>query len=64
MLLFEDDLQKRNTVTATFLQAQARFGLGETAQARNLLRKVLLLDQNHPLAADLLTELEATPAAV
>jgi tetratricopeptide (TPR) repeat protein len=60
MLLFEDDLQKRNTVTATFLQAQAQLGLGETAQARELLTKVLVLDRNHPLAADLLTEVEAT----
>ena len=60
MLLFEDDLEKRNLVTAMFLQAQACLGLGETARARALLTQVLILDPNHALAADLLTE--ATPA--
>jgi tetratricopeptide (TPR) repeat protein len=58
MLLFEDDLQKRNAVTATFLEAQARLGLGETARARELLSAVLRLDRNHALAADLLSEVE------
>jgi hypothetical protein len=60
MLLFEDDLQKRNIVAAMFLQSQAWLGLGETARARELLTNVLLLDRNHALAADLLTE--ATPS--
>ncbi|MBZ5666301.1 MAG: DUF5107 domain-containing protein [Acidobacteriia bacterium] len=60
MLLFMEDLQKRNTVTATFLQAQARLGLGEVAPAQELLGEVLLLDRNHALAADLLTEVAAT----
>ena len=60
MLLFEDDLQKRNVVAAMFLQSQAWLGLGETARARELLTNVLLFDRNHALAADLLTE--ATPS--
>jgi tetratricopeptide (TPR) repeat protein len=63
MLLFEDDLQKRNTATANFLMAQARFGLGEIVGARELLTQVLLLDRNHTLAADLLPEVEASLAA-
>ena len=63
LLLFEDDLQKRNAATATFLMAQARFGLGEIAEARELLNKVLLLDRNHTLAADLLPEVESSLAA-
>jgi tetratricopeptide (TPR) repeat protein len=63
MLLFEEDLKLRNKVTATFLQAQAHLGLGDPATARNLLGQVLQLDRNHALAADLLNEFEATPAA-
>jgi tetratricopeptide (TPR) repeat protein len=63
MLLFEDDLQMRNTVTATFLQAQAWLGQGQTARAQELLNKVLLLDRNHARAADLLTEIETLPTA-
>ena len=61
MLLFEEDLQKRNLITVTFLQAQAALGLGETARGQELLGKVMLLDRNHPLAADLLSELQLAP---
>ena len=61
MLLFEDDLQKRNTVTATFLQAQAWLGLGDKQRSRQLLDKVLQLDRNHMLAADLRAELRRHP---
>jgi tetratricopeptide (TPR) repeat protein len=57
MLLFEDDLKARNTVTAKFLQAQALLGLGQVSRARRGLRKVLSLDRNHGGAADLLAEL-------
>ena len=63
MLLFEEDLQRRNTVTATFLQAQAYLGLGETTTALEMLGRVLELDRNHALAADLLNELRTTPTA-
>jgi tetratricopeptide (TPR) repeat protein len=58
MLLFEDDLQKRNTVTATFLRAQAWLGLGDSAKARDLLHEVMVLDRNHSRAADMLAALE------
>jgi tetratricopeptide (TPR) repeat protein len=61
MLLFEDDLQKRQQITATFLQAQAWLGLGDTEKARRLINEVLESDRNHPLAADLLDELETHP---
>ncbi len=63
MLLFNDDLRNRNEVTATFLQALARLGLGETSAARRLLCRVLELDGNHAPAADLTAELDsaATP---
>ena len=54
MLLFNDDIQKRNTITATFLEAQAMLGLGDTKRARRKLGQVLQLDRNHALAADLL----------
>jgi tetratricopeptide (TPR) repeat protein len=54
MLVFEDDLTKRQRITAMFLQAQARLGLGRAAEAKKLLAKVLRLDPNHAQAADLL----------
>ena len=58
LLLFEDDLQQRNTVTSTFLCAQAWLGLGEKQKAQELLHQVMDLDRNHALAADLLADLE------
>jgi hypothetical protein len=64
MLLFTDDLQKRNQVTALFLQSQAWIGLGDIVKGKDLIAHVLRLDQNHSLAADLLAELELYPAAI
>lgn len=57
MLLFEDDLQTRQVLGARFMQAQAYAGLGKRAKAKSLLNQVLKADPNHPLAADLLSEL-------
>jgi hypothetical protein len=57
MLLFDDDLQFRQETTALFLQSQATLGLGQTTQARTLLKIVLRRDPNHALAADLNQEL-------
>ncbi|MBU6399103.1 MAG: tetratricopeptide repeat protein [Verrucomicrobia bacterium] len=54
LLLFADDPQFRQETTARFLQAQARLGLGQRAEARRLLTDVLRRDPNHPRAADLL----------
>ena len=58
MLLFNDDLRKRNEVTAAFLEAQAKLGLGEKEEGMGLLRSVLSADRNHVGAADLMAELE------
>jgi tetratricopeptide (TPR) repeat protein len=52
MLLFDDDLQFRQETAALFLQAQARLGLRQTAQAKSQLETVLRRDPNHALAAD------------
>jgi tetratricopeptide (TPR) repeat protein len=60
LLLFEDDLQRRQTITARFLMAQANLGLGRRQEAQQLLEKVLEMDGNHPLAADLLAEIGAS----
>ena len=57
MLLFDDDLQRRQETTALFLQAQAQLGLGRKPQAKKLLATVLQRDPNHALAADLNKEL-------
>ncbi len=57
MLLFDENPQLRQVQTALFLQAQAYAGLGETAIARRLLRKMLKADPNHSLAADFMTEI-------
>ena len=56
MLLFNDDLQRRQDTTAMFLEAQARLGLGQKLQARRLLAKVLQCDPNHSPASDILAE--------
>jgi len=58
MLLFEDDLQARQSATAWFLQAQAAFGLGECAAAEALLQRVLRHDPSHAPAGDLLREVQ------
>jgi len=54
MLLFEEDLARRQTITARFLEAQARLGLGDEAEGLRLLEEVLAMDNAHPGAIDLL----------
>ena len=54
MLLFEEDLEYRQKVTALFLRAQAYLGLGERGKGLALLRQVQSLDQSHSGAIDLL----------
>ena len=56
MLLFDEDLNRRQKISALFLEAQARLGLGERATARRLLARVLRLDPSHALADDLVAE--------
>lgn len=57
MLLFEEDLELRNKIDATFLRSQAAFGLKDYAKAQSLLTQVLELDRNHQAAADLVEQL-------
>jgi tetratricopeptide (TPR) repeat protein len=52
MLLFDDDLQKSQTLTARFLEAQARFGLGQHKKARSILTDILAVNPNHAAASD------------
>jgi len=54
MLLFDEDLQKRQSITARFLLAQAALGLGSVDEAERLLCEVLDADPNHALAAEFL----------
>jgi tetratricopeptide (TPR) repeat protein len=61
MLLFEDDLQRRNRVEALFLRAQALSGLENNDQAIASLTNLLRLDCNHAGAADLLRRCSAAP---
>jgi len=56
MLLFDEDLQRRQEITALFLESQALLGLGKAAAARQKLGTVLRLDPNHALARDLRDE--------
>jgi tetratricopeptide (TPR) repeat protein len=62
MLLFDDDLAKRNSVTALFLEAQAALALGYSKHGRGLLNRVLQLDPSHANAADLVAELRTETA--
>jgi cytochrome c-type biogenesis protein CcmH/NrfG len=54
MLLFEEDLERRQHITAMFLRAQALLGLGRRAEAQAALDEVLRLDRFHAAARDLL----------
>jgi hypothetical protein len=54
MLLFEDDLQERQLITAKFLKAQALLGLDQQAAAVELLLEILRSDPSHGPAFDLL----------
>ncbi len=58
MLLFSDDLQRRQQTTALFLQAQGQLGLGNNSTARKLFQAVLRRDPSHALAADYLRDLQ------
>ncbi|HEY3706689.1 MAG TPA: DUF5107 domain-containing protein [Terracidiphilus sp.] len=53
MLLFNDDLARRNRIEALFIRAQASAGLGRDEEALELLRSVLSMDSNHSGARDL-----------
>jgi predicted Zn-dependent protease len=55
MLLFEDDLDRRQRFTARLLEAQARLGLGQKKPAAALLDTLLREDPSSAVAADLRT---------
>lgn len=59
MLLFNDDLQFRQTTAARFMQAQSEFGLGRVAKARKLVTDVLKREPSHAAAADLASDMKA-----
>jgi tetratricopeptide (TPR) repeat protein len=63
LLLFEDDLQKRNQVDCLFLLALGELGLGNPDRAVELLKQVLTLDCNHIAAQQELESLTRVPAA-
>lgn len=54
LLLFDEDLQARQIITATFLEAQANHCLGRKSRAVTLARRVLAADPAHGPAADFL----------
>ena len=54
LLLFEDDLQRRNRLRARLLRAAALQGMGHHPQARALAEEVLIADPTSAFAADLL----------
>ena len=56
MLLFADDLQKRQSVMAYVMKAQVCDGLEDAPKAKEYLAKVLALDPNQAVAIDLLAE--------
>ncbi|HEX4169431.1 MAG TPA: DUF5107 domain-containing protein [Bryobacteraceae bacterium] len=56
MLLFNEDLERRNKLQSMVLEAQAKAGLGELAESVALLQSILQWDPNHALAADFLEE--------
>ena len=56
MMLFEEDLQKRQHITASYLRAQALLGLGRESEGRTALEEVQKLDRSHPGARDLLVD--------
>ncbi len=60
MLLFEEDLERKNRLQARFLKAQAKAGLGEERESAALLRELLEEDPNHALAADFLAEIDCS----
>jgi tetratricopeptide (TPR) repeat protein len=59
MLLFEEDIKKRQDITADFLEAQSFLGLRLTQQGIELLRRILHNDRNHIGAIDMMRTLES-----
>ena len=62
MLLFEDDLQARQSRQARLMAAQAQLGLGDRAAAEAMLNQLLSEDPNNAPAADLISSIRHRPA--
>jgi tetratricopeptide (TPR) repeat protein len=63
MLLFEEDIQAAQNRKALLLKAQALLGLGRRAEAQDCVRALLLEDNHHMHAAELLHASEADKAS-
>jgi tetratricopeptide (TPR) repeat protein len=57
LLVFEDDIQKRNTIDANYLIALSLLGLGSYGDALNILKETLQLNSMHVGAKDLLEQI-------
>ncbi|MDQ8188300.1 DUF5107 domain-containing protein [Pelagicoccus sp. SDUM812002] len=57
MLLFEEDLDQRQSFTARLLEAQARFGLGQTSEAKALVDALLEEDPSSAITLDLMASI-------
>jgi hypothetical protein len=64
MLLFEEDLVRRNRIEALFLRAQALTGLGRTAESTPLLLEILRIEASHSGAADLRRQIKNAAESV
>ena len=64
MLLFNDDLRRRNEINSLFLEAQASAALGFTRRCARILNRVLEMDPNHAVAADFEKELRLESTAI
>jgi hypothetical protein len=57
LLLFDDDLSRRNAIECRYLEGLALAGLGRVAEARRCLRSVLAEDVAHAGATDALARM-------
>jgi tetratricopeptide (TPR) repeat protein len=64
LLLFDDDLKKRNRIEANVLSALAQDGLGNRSAAISLLRQVIADDPNHLFASEMLRWMSWETSAV
>ncbi|WP_298878697.1 DUF5107 domain-containing protein [uncultured Polaribacter sp.] len=57
LLVFEENLQQRNTVDAKFLIALSEYGLGNKKEAGKLCKEILSINASHMGAKDLINQL-------
>ncbi|MDE3150327.1 MAG: tetratricopeptide repeat protein, partial [Acidobacteriota bacterium] len=63
MLLFDDDLARRNRLESLLLGALAKHGMGEREMAEHRLRELLAEDPNHLFAAEMLRWMQSPPGS-